>query len=751
MDEDGARGVAGRILIVGLKIGKVAEAMRIACSKSLHRVRLVIHLAAVTLGAAVPVGAQSPGVVWRQSWAASEEAGGTLGMLPAGDGNFIVVAGYGTTAGASGFSVTKIGGTDGTVIWRSHVIGSKFPGVSSPRDFAVDAAGNIFVTGVGASKTSSHFLTARFLADGTLKWKKTLKGTGGSALALDGAGNPVVTGYAAAKPAGSAVTTIKYAAANGGVLWKANAVAARPGNPAGRISGLAVDPAGHVLLARSAAGSGSPASCMKYDAAKGALLWSREFIGEAGESFGLARLAVDPAGDIAVTGAYSAPSPYEREAIIKLSGTTGATLWERGGFTTGYLHHAEFDPAGHLVVIRQSGSLSNSTMSLMKLEGATGEGLWSTGSFGIHSPGSGFISAAIGETGGIAIAAAGWLGLLVNQFDADGRLVWQALDRNSDGLSPEIAFERESLRQKQVVFTPDGAAVAVHRTAFLASRHDFVRYTRPPPGELVLRDPAGVDWAPGTLFSLGEVPLRTTTVRQVTICNSGDGELLASDFSITDSGMLDMGQGPEFKLELGSEPRIIPPGASVGIGIVFRPNAGGNRTARLHLRTSDPDEKAVSLTLVARGIGAEQEFGDWAVARGLPADLPPDAASHADGIPNLLKFAFNLDPTRADFRIMERGSGVAGMPLVTVETRPGTPGTWFRFEFVRRRNTTLFCELGESFKPFTGYQITGFDDTSSEVIDGTWERVVGWYRVSGSTSRRFLRLFVDFKFPDLPR
>jgi hypothetical protein len=711
----------------------------------------MIHLAAATLGAAVPLGAQSPGVAWRQSWAAAEEAGGALGMLPAGDGNFIVVAGYGTMAGASGFSVTKIGGTDGTVIWRSHVIGSKLPGVSSPRDFAVDAAGNIFVTGVGASKTSYHFLTARFLSDGTLKWKKTLKGNGGSALVLDGAGNLVVTGYAGAKPAGSAVTTIKYAGANGGVLWKATATAARPGTPAGKITGLAVDPAGNALLARSAAGSGSPAFCVKYDAAKGALLWSREFSGEAGESFRITRLAVDPAGDIAVIGSYSAPSPYTREAIMKLSGTTAATLWERGGFTTGYVHHAGFDPAGNLVVIRQSGSLSSSTMSLGKLEGATGEGLWSTGNFGIHSPGVDFISASIGAAGEIAIATAGGLGLLLNQFDSGGRLVWQALDRNSDGLSPEIAFERESLRQKQVVFTPDGAAVAVHRTAFLASRHDLLRFTRPPPGELVLRDPAGVDWAPGTLFSLGDVPLRTATVRQVTIRNTGDGELLASDFSITDSGMLDMGQGPEFRLELASAPRIIAPGASVGIGIVFRPNAGGNRTARLHFRSSDPDEEAVSLTLVARGMGAEQEFGDWAVARGLPADLPPDAAPHADGIPNLLKFAFNLDPTRADFRMMERGSGVAGMPLVTFETRPGAPGSWFRFEFVRRRHSALFCELGESFKPFTGYQISGFDDTSTEIIDSTWERVVGWHRVNGSTSRRFLRLFVDFKFPDLPR
>jgi hypothetical protein len=134
----------------------------------------------------------------------------------------IAITGYGGTA--------KLRGADGSTIWNSYYFGSAI---------AVDAGGNIVVVGSdGGGHTFNiiHYTRKFAAADGALLWEQ---GDGGptdhsilSAVAIDSAGNVVATGYS--DPSTDAPClgdcylsfdkgdyyTVKYAAADGAILWE---------------------------------------------------------------------------------------------------------------------------------------------------------------------------------------------------------------------------------------------------------------------------------------------------------------------------------------------------------------------------------------------------------------------------------------------------------------------------------------------------------------------------------------------------
>jgi hypothetical protein len=111
----------------------------------------------------------------------------------------------------------------------------------------------------------------------------------------------------------------------------------------------------------------------------------------------------------------------------------------------------------------------------------------------------------------------------------------------------------------------------------------------------------------------------------------------------------------------------------------------------------------------------------WAVASALSgADAEASAAPHNDGVPNILKFAFNMNPAGPDMRVLEIGTGTAGLPAGMVEE--GTAGPVLRMEFMRRKNsglayTPLMSTDLASYQPMNG-------DTTVVQINVDWERVV---------------------------
>lgn len=126
-------------------------------------------------------------------------------------------------------------------------------------------------------------------------------------------------------------------------------------------------------------------------------------------------------------------------------------------------------------------------------------------------------------------------------------------------------------------------------------------------------------------------------------------------------------------------------------------------------------------------------FASWTNAAGLSGtDAEPTAAPFGDGVPNLLKYAFNMNAAGPDASVLTLG-GTSGLPRVAVDTTDGQ--TVIAFEFLRRRTGSLAYEAQEStdladFTPLVG-------TVSTAPIDDDWERVIITPAASASPTRFF--------------
>lgn len=124
-------------------------------------------------------------------------------------------------------------------------------------------------------------------------------------------------------------------------------------------------------------------------------------------------------------------------------------------------------------------------------------------------------------------------------------------------------------------------------------------------------------------------------------------------------------------------------------------------------------------SLVDEGIYA------WFTANGLTgADAAPEANPAGDGISNLLKYAFNMDPNTAysgEARHLSPGSGQSGLPSITGIETPG--GRKLRIEFLRRRNDASIIYQPRFSTDLQGW-VPAIATPVVTPIDAEWERVV---------------------------
>jgi len=196
---------------------------------------------------------------------------------------------------------------------------------------AVDGEGNVYVTGysVVGSGTWTDYATIKYNASGVQEWAARYNGTGGyedraTAIAVDGAGNVYVTGGSYGSGTYVDYATIKYTA-SGIQQWAARYNG--PGNDFDIATAIAVDAAGNVYVTGYSYDSGTydDYATIKYNAS-GVEQWAARYNGP-GNDFDIATaIAVDAAGNVYVTGWSYGSGTYNDYATIKYN-TSGIEQW----------------------------------------------------------------------------------------------------------------------------------------------------------------------------------------------------------------------------------------------------------------------------------------------------------------------------------------------------------------------------------------------------------------------------------------
>lgn len=217
----------------------------------------------------------------------------------------------------------------GALLWTAY-----YDGPSHYEDkayaVAVDAAGNVYVTGASSGSGYGYpdYATVKYDSAGNLVWSARFDGPANgpdspSAIAVDGAGNVYVTGSGERDQYNSDYLTVKYNS-SGAQQWAA--WYSGPANVVDHATALAIDHAGNVFVTGRSDGSqaGSPDySTIKYDAS-GTELWVARYDGPSGGWDEAAAMVLDPEGYLYVTG--TSGWDYHDYATVKYD-DAGNELW----------------------------------------------------------------------------------------------------------------------------------------------------------------------------------------------------------------------------------------------------------------------------------------------------------------------------------------------------------------------------------------------------------------------------------------
>jgi Secretion system C-terminal sorting domain/Beta-propeller repeat len=216
--------------------------------------------------------------------------------------------------------------------WVARYSGPAGALTDDPKDLAVDALGNVYVTGKSQSTGGAYdYATVKYNNMGSLQWVSRYNGPANEddnagSVAVDGSGNVYVTGES--KGVAGAVTnfdctTIKYNAA-GVEQWINRYNGPDNGNDGG--VSLAIGPSGSIYIAGHTTRTATGANCLaiKYDAS-GVTKWLTEWNGSSSRDDRAIAIALPGSGYVYLLGStYTGSTGFNIDYVtIQYSETAG--------------------------------------------------------------------------------------------------------------------------------------------------------------------------------------------------------------------------------------------------------------------------------------------------------------------------------------------------------------------------------------------------------------------------------------------
>jgi uncharacterized delta-60 repeat protein len=290
------------------------------------------------------------------------------------DGNVHVTGSSGASSTRTRYATVKYD-TNGVQLWAAEHEGAG-NGSARGRAIAVDAAGNVHVTGHAqlAANSPQDYLTIKYDANGSLLWDVAYNGSGNLsdfayALVVDAAGSVHVTGESDGSSGGRNYATVKYAS-NGVQQWAVEYNGS--GNSADQPHDMAVDGSGNVYVtgrARGASG-GDNFATVKYDAA-GTEQWAVEYKGSGNGLDEALALALDGNGNVLVTGRSLGTTGNSDYATVKYN-ALGVQQWV-AVYDGGGIDHPgamRVDDSGNVFVTGRSSDGTSDNYATVKYDAA---------------------------------------------------------------------------------------------------------------------------------------------------------------------------------------------------------------------------------------------------------------------------------------------------------------------------------------------------------------------------------------------
>lgn len=161
-------------------------------------------------------------------------------------------------------------------------------------------------------------------------------------------------------------------------------------------------------------------------------------------------------------------------------------------------------------------------------------------------------------------------------------------------------------------------------------------------GAISVEQPAGTTLANGaSTVDFGTVAVNKNTSRSFVVRNTGTLDLTNLQSAINETNSPSV-------FSVGELPSVLSAGSTATFSITYSPVTTGSNTGTLQVTSSDPANNPFVVNLT--GIGALSKLQQWrqsyfgtSNANGAASDT---ATPQNDGVPNLIKFATNMDPSK---------------------------------------------------------------------------------------------------------